>query len=88
MVGRSDGAPILILGTHDIRAAYGQLRERGCGSSVSPTATRGASGCCCWIRTEARSSCNRNWVNRRVSERRLTATSFYGYLWEVSSEED
>jgi lactoylglutathione lyase len=29
MVGRSDGAPILTLGTDDVRAAYEQLRERG-----------------------------------------------------------
>jgi catechol 2,3-dioxygenase-like lactoylglutathione lyase family enzyme len=29
MVGRSDGAPILTLGTDDIRAAYERLRERG-----------------------------------------------------------
>jgi catechol 2,3-dioxygenase-like lactoylglutathione lyase family enzyme len=28
MVGRSDGAPILTLGTDDIGAAYGRLRER------------------------------------------------------------
>lgn len=29
MVGRSDGAPILTLGTDDVHAAYGRLRERG-----------------------------------------------------------
>src|ERR687897_213106 len=29
MVGRSDGAPILTLGTGDVRAAYERLRERG-----------------------------------------------------------
>jgi catechol 2,3-dioxygenase-like lactoylglutathione lyase family enzyme len=29
MVGRSDGAPVLTLGTDDIRAAYERLRERG-----------------------------------------------------------
>jgi catechol 2,3-dioxygenase-like lactoylglutathione lyase family enzyme len=29
MVGRSDGAPILTLGTNDIYAAYERLRERG-----------------------------------------------------------
>ena len=29
MIGRSDGAPILTLGTNDIHAAYGRLRERG-----------------------------------------------------------
>jgi catechol 2,3-dioxygenase-like lactoylglutathione lyase family enzyme len=29
MVGRSDGAPVLTLGTDDVRAAYGRLRERG-----------------------------------------------------------
>jgi lactoylglutathione lyase len=29
MLGRSDGAPILTLGTDDIHAAYKQLRERG-----------------------------------------------------------
>jgi lactoylglutathione lyase len=29
MVGRSDGAPILTLGTDDIYAAYERLRERG-----------------------------------------------------------
>jgi lactoylglutathione lyase len=29
MVGRSDGAPVLTLGTSNIRAAYEQLRERG-----------------------------------------------------------
>ena len=29
MVGRSDGAPILTLGTEDVRAAYEELRERG-----------------------------------------------------------
>ena len=29
MVGRSDGAPILTLGTDDIHAAYERLRERG-----------------------------------------------------------
>jgi lactoylglutathione lyase len=29
MVGRSDGAPILILGTHDVQTAYERLRERG-----------------------------------------------------------
>jgi len=29
MVGRSDGAPILTLGTDDVRAAYEWLRERG-----------------------------------------------------------
>ena len=29
IVGRSDGAPILTLGTDDIQAAYGRLRERG-----------------------------------------------------------
>jgi catechol 2,3-dioxygenase-like lactoylglutathione lyase family enzyme len=29
MVGNSDGAPILTLGTDDVRAAYERLRERG-----------------------------------------------------------
>ena len=29
LVGRSDGAPILTLGTDDIHAAYERLRERG-----------------------------------------------------------
>ena len=29
MVGNSDGAPILTLGTDDVRAAYEELRERG-----------------------------------------------------------
>jgi catechol 2,3-dioxygenase-like lactoylglutathione lyase family enzyme len=29
MVGNSDGAPILTLGTDDIRAAYERLKERG-----------------------------------------------------------
>jgi lactoylglutathione lyase len=29
MVGRSDGAPILTLGTDDVRATYEQLRTRG-----------------------------------------------------------
>ena len=29
MVGRSDGAPVLTLGTDDVRAAYERLRERG-----------------------------------------------------------
>lgn len=29
MVGRSDGAPVLTLGTDDVRAAYKTLRERG-----------------------------------------------------------
>ena len=29
MVGRSDGAPVLTLGTDDIRAAYEWLRQRG-----------------------------------------------------------
>ena len=29
MVGRSDGAPVLTLGTDDIQAAYGRLGERG-----------------------------------------------------------
>ena len=29
MVGNSDGAPILTLGTGDVRAAYERLRERG-----------------------------------------------------------
>jgi Glyoxalase/Bleomycin resistance protein/Dioxygenase superfamily len=29
MVGRSDGAPILTLGTDDVRSAYETLRERG-----------------------------------------------------------
>jgi catechol 2,3-dioxygenase-like lactoylglutathione lyase family enzyme len=29
MVGRSDGAPILTLGTDDVHAAYEQMRERG-----------------------------------------------------------
>src|SRR3712207_2553440 len=29
MVGRSDGAPVLTLGTDDIRASYERLRERG-----------------------------------------------------------
>ena len=29
MVGRSDGAPILTLGTDDVRSAYEALRERG-----------------------------------------------------------
>jgi hypothetical protein len=29
LVGRSDGAPVLTLGTDDVRAAYGRLRERG-----------------------------------------------------------
>jgi lactoylglutathione lyase len=29
MVGRSDGAPVLTLGTDDIRAAYERLREQG-----------------------------------------------------------
>ena len=29
MLGRSDGAPILTLGTDDIHAAYERLRERG-----------------------------------------------------------
>ena len=29
MVGRSDGAPVLTLGTDDVQAAYGRLRKRG-----------------------------------------------------------
>lgn len=29
MVGRSDGAPVLTLGTDDVRAAYEELRGRG-----------------------------------------------------------
>jgi hypothetical protein len=29
MVGRSDGAPVLTLGTDDVRATYEQLRTRG-----------------------------------------------------------
>jgi catechol 2,3-dioxygenase-like lactoylglutathione lyase family enzyme len=29
MVGRSDGAPVLTLGTDDVRSAYETLRERG-----------------------------------------------------------
>ena len=29
MVGRSDGAPVLTLGTDDVRAAYEELRTRG-----------------------------------------------------------
>ena len=29
MVGRSDGAPILTLGTDDVRTAYERLREQG-----------------------------------------------------------
>jgi catechol 2,3-dioxygenase-like lactoylglutathione lyase family enzyme len=29
MVGRSDGAPVLTLGTDDVRTAYEELRERG-----------------------------------------------------------
>ena len=29
MVGRSDGAPVLTLGTDDVRSAYEELRERG-----------------------------------------------------------
>ena len=29
LVGRSDGAPILTLGTNDVRAVYERLRERG-----------------------------------------------------------
>ena len=29
MMGRSDGAPILTLGTDDVRVAYERLRERG-----------------------------------------------------------
>ena len=29
MVGRSDGAPVLTLGTDDVRVAYERLRERG-----------------------------------------------------------
>ena len=29
MVGRSDGAPVLTLGTDDVRAAYEELRARG-----------------------------------------------------------
>jgi len=29
MVGRSDGAPILTLGTDDVRAAYDRLQEQG-----------------------------------------------------------
>ncbi len=29
MVGNSDGAPVLTLGTDDVRAAYGRLRDRG-----------------------------------------------------------
>ncbi len=28
-VGNSDGAPILTLGTDDIRSTYGRLRKRG-----------------------------------------------------------
>jgi len=29
MVGRTDGAPVLTLGTDDVYAAYERLRERG-----------------------------------------------------------
>ena len=29
LVGRSDGAPVLTLGTDDVRAAYKRLKERG-----------------------------------------------------------
>jgi hypothetical protein len=29
MVGRSDGAPILTLGTDDVHAAYERMRQRG-----------------------------------------------------------
>jgi catechol 2,3-dioxygenase-like lactoylglutathione lyase family enzyme len=42
MIGRSDGAPILTLGTDDIHAAYERLGSEVCASSGSLTATCGA----------------------------------------------
>src|SRR5215216_709555 len=60
MVGRSDGPPVLTLGTDDVRSAYEALRERGVRFLGNPTATHGASELCSWTRTAARSSCSRN----------------------------
>ena len=65
MVARSDGAPILTLGTDDVRARYERLQERGVRFLGDPTATRGAWEHCSWTRTVARSSCNRIWMNAR-----------------------
>jgi catechol 2,3-dioxygenase-like lactoylglutathione lyase family enzyme len=43
MVGRSDGPPVLTLGTDDVRSAYEALRERGVDSYTSRPSLR-----CTW----------------------------------------
>jgi hypothetical protein len=72
MVGRSDGAPILTLGTDDVRAAYEELRERGVRFLGSPTATRGAWSRFCWTKTAAPASCSRNLLKDSDSMRTVS----------------
>ena len=63
MVGRSDGPPVLTLGTDDVRSAYKALRERGVRFLGEPYRYPWASELCSWTRTAARSSCSRNRMN-------------------------
>jgi hypothetical protein len=65
MIGRSDGAPILTLGTDDIHAAYERLRERGVRFLGEPYCYLWGIGALLWTGTEARSSYSRNWKNAR-----------------------
>jgi catechol 2,3-dioxygenase-like lactoylglutathione lyase family enzyme len=67
LVGRSDGAPVLVLSTDDIHAAYERLRERGVRFLEEPVRYPwAASGRGSWIRTAVPSSCSRRQSGLRV----------------------
>ena len=63
MVGNSDGAPVLTLGTDDVHAAYERLRQRGVRFLGEPYRYPWASGRYSWTRTAAPSSCSRSRAN-------------------------
>src|SRR5215216_7076741 len=62
--------------------------SEACASSVSPTATRGASGRCCWTRTAAPFSCSRNRENTSSIRTTSHGDAVFRIPWEDSSKED
>src|ERR671912_348402 len=64
------------------------LGSEACASSVSPTATRGASGRCCWTRTATPSSCSKNRENTSSIRTTSLGDAVIRIPWEDSSKED
>jgi len=63
MVGHSDGAPVLTLGTDDVCSAHRALREQGVRFLGNLTVTPGVSPRSFWTRTVAPSSCSKDLKN-------------------------